>query len=224
MKKISKLKLKNWFTLDEAAKNLSADFEEEITIGDILQFCYEGYITLSIRFSEPEKATPYNFVCNKDDLEQHRSELIDVDRFVRHMAFIVDTYKSRHSTEKNEILKIISAYSNDEIAERIYDYVNLDRKLKFMESIQIDSDDLVNYLINNLPFNRINLETIAELPNGDIYKSDFSNCSKVKGIYDLAMIGNERLDIEFLFCQNQDMKTPNLICIDGFFVIDTRVC
>ena len=44
-------KLKKWLTIEETAKSLSMDFDDDVSIGDVYQVCLEGHLQLSIRFS-----------------------------------------------------------------------------------------------------------------------------------------------------------------------------
>ncbi|MGR5246070.1 hypothetical protein ACP3VU_15250 [Vibrio sp. PNB23_22_6] len=44
------LKLKKFFTLEEAARHLSSSLEEEVTKVDIYNLALEGHLTVSVRF------------------------------------------------------------------------------------------------------------------------------------------------------------------------------
>ena len=70
-------KLKKWLTIEETAKSLSMDFDDDVSIGDVYQVCLEGHLQLSIRFSAPETAIKYKYICNIDDVESHKKQLID---------------------------------------------------------------------------------------------------------------------------------------------------
>ena len=70
-------KLKKWLTIEETAKSLSMDFDDDVSIGDVYQVCLEGHLQLSIRFSAPETAIKYKYICNNDDVESHKKQLID---------------------------------------------------------------------------------------------------------------------------------------------------
>jgi hypothetical protein len=51
---MSKLfKLKNWLTIDEAAKHLSGDFTELVTEADVLRLALDGRLKLSVNFVNP---------------------------------------------------------------------------------------------------------------------------------------------------------------------------
>lgn len=49
-------KLKKWLTIEETAKSLSMDFDDDVSIGDVYQVCLEGHLQLSIRFSAPRNS------------------------------------------------------------------------------------------------------------------------------------------------------------------------
>ena len=54
--------LKEWLTLDRAARHLSAVFQEEVTEADILRFARQKHLTLSVYFPNLTKAKPGQIV------------------------------------------------------------------------------------------------------------------------------------------------------------------
>jgi hypothetical protein len=49
------LKLKDWLTLDDAAKHLSIMFEEVVTKADVLRLACDGRLTLSVNMLNGSK-------------------------------------------------------------------------------------------------------------------------------------------------------------------------
>lgn len=214
MPKTSKFNLKEWFTLKEAAASLNNDFEETIAASDILQFAYDGLLNLSIRFSEPETAIPYKFICHDNDKEDFRTELIDVNQAIDHVSAHLELFK----LESLELEKHFSSLIGSDLAHKILDFIQ--NQSVFTEA---QRKDCLQELEGSLPFCPITTNNAIILENGNIYKpvSLKNNLTQLFGTYDLAMLGNERLDVEFMFCKELGINPPQLICIEGFFVFST---
>ena len=188
-------KLKKWLTIEETAKSLSMDFDDDVSIGDVYQVCLEGHLQLSIRFSAPETAIKYKYICNIDDVESHKKQLIDSQ-----------TVMLRLSLDK-------------QIGTKQYPYVH-ELFAEYEKALgKEDEETAFELFLSKLPVCEFTSSALF-LPNGKVYARD-EEC-RVGGIFKLAMYGNEKLDIDFLLCQEKGMETPDLIDIDGFFALDEK--
>ncbi|MEY8689642.1 MAG: hypothetical protein AB9M53_07165 [Leptothrix sp. (in: b-proteobacteria)] len=90
------LKLKEWLTLEDAAKHLSNMFSEEVSVADLLQFCLHGHLTLSVNIINGAKAkfgkitpieeTDWTFLPGFGDIDSIRVPngiLIDSNRILK---------------------------------------------------------------------------------------------------------------------------------------------
>ena len=60
------LKLKNWLTIEEAARHLSGAFTESVTETDVLRLALDGRLRLSVYFVNPVMAKLGNHVAKED--------------------------------------------------------------------------------------------------------------------------------------------------------------
>lgn len=72
-----KFQLRKWLGLNEAAEHLSLVFEEAVSTFDLLQFCIEGHLAMSIRFWSPVRARPCRFVFS-DSQDRPHEEWSDI--------------------------------------------------------------------------------------------------------------------------------------------------
>lgn len=144
------LKLKEWLTIDDAARHLSMMFEEEVTEADIFRLALDGHLTLSVNF--------------------------------------VNGARARRGS--------ISIYSDEEI-DRAIASGNLPQDLRW----SIWPPDLVATLPNfpeehrGKPLTVLSSDKIG--PNR--YLTLESSVQSIDGVWDLPMIGAERLDVEHRF-------------------------
>lgn len=144
MKKI--YKLKKWLTLEEAAKRLSAELEDEITAADVLQLAIDKVLRISVNF-------PHDWIG-----------------------------------------KVCDVTTDMEKANQYKEITGLDGKPYNLYEYQKCSET----------------EYIKVLP--DIY--DFK-----AGVYELKLIGNERLDLEFQMKLKNNLPAVDVIDLRGFYVL-----
>lgn len=60
------LKMKHWVTLPDAARHLSAMFDEAVDVADVLQLGLDGRLKLSVVFDDPVKVQPKKLVSEAD--------------------------------------------------------------------------------------------------------------------------------------------------------------
>jgi len=70
--------LKNWYSLQDAAKRLTITLGEEVLVKDILQMAVEGHLTLSwyMRHVPSQPVAPYTRICNWDKAMIQFSEFL----------------------------------------------------------------------------------------------------------------------------------------------------
>lgn len=139
-------KLKKWLTLEETAKCLSTELEDEITIADVLQLTIDKELRISVNFPHDWKGK----ICDvTTDIEK-------VNRYEEVIGLDGHPYK---------------LYEYDKCSETEY---------------------------------------IKVLP--EIY--DFK-----AGVYELKLIGNERLDLEFQMKLENGLPAVDVIQLNGFYVL-----
>lgn len=126
------LTLKNFLSLDDAAKYLSMTFEDEISITDLLEAAQEGILQLSINFKQSVPIKPAQLkVPTKADIE--RMKHIYADKSVITPALRVFTEESDQLIYLNGIFDI-PLLTNSTVDNQIFEF-----KLK-----QIDAPNLIS--------------------------------------------------------------------------------
>ncbi len=152
------LKLKEWLTVEEAAKRLSITVGEEVTEADILRLTLDGHLTLSVYFVNHAKGRP----------------------------FTIEPYDKEASI--------------------------LEATREFVKDRPLLSDQLA-------ALNEFVLHNRGEiLPNGRemmVIGGDDQSCTRLEGVWDLLMLGAERLDVEHLYQSITGGPEVELICLGG---------
>ncbi len=95
---MSKLfKLKNYFTVEEAAKHLSNLIEETVLLADLYRLVLDKHLIMSVRFNNQVFAQAGRYVCNQDD---HSNALV-FDKLVHVLDGVWDL--AMIGTESQEI-------------------------------------------------------------------------------------------------------------------------
>jgi hypothetical protein len=144
MKKKSLFELKDWMTLEDAARHLTGIFIEDITKADLLRLSLDGHIIISVIFVNKAKA--------------RIGKVVPIEK-----AEVL--YKNYITGEKFETPILSGLVLNDKDVLKLHDEI----------------------------------ETIG-------------------GLWDLLMIGNEKLDIEQLYQNETDGPSIKLACLPGSFV------
>lgn len=153
MKKI--FKLREWLTVDEAARHLTSVLEEEVGPSDILRMGLDGHLTLSVNFVNMTKARLGRVVPYKD-----------VPKF----------------------------------------------ELPGMGPDGRPSDEILQF-VDGLPIKRIEQLT-EETP----FLRFGKDVASIDGVWDLAMIGGERHDVEHAFQALAGGPAIELVSLEGAFV------
>lgn len=140
-------KLKKWLTLEETAKCLSTELEDEITIADVLQLAIDKELRISVNFPHDWKGKICDVTTNTEKVNQYK-EVTGLDG----KPFKLYEYEKCSETEYIKILP------------EIYDFK--------------------------------------------------------AGVYELKLIGQERLDLEFQMKLENDLPTVDVINLSGFYITD----
>lgn len=154
-----KYKLREWLTVQEAAKHLSISFGEDITEADILRLAIEGALSLSIHLLEPVKA-------QRGGVVRYTEAEID--------AAIQSGTLPPHLEWLSVSAEVVSS------TEGLYTYAA--------------GDDMMTNILPNSP----KPITILISPRiGDDQYLSFDNpLEALCGVWDLPMLGNERLIVQ----------------------------
>ena len=154
---MSKLfRLKQWLTIDDAAKYLTSIFDEPVNDYDIFRFALDGHIKLSVNIINGAYAKK----CKVVSVENARTVKVDIEE----NGIFASLYKQK--------------------------------------KIEIDKFDC----ILDLPFR----------DNEFLQKED--KIISIRGVYDLVMLGNERLDIEHEYQQLTSRIEVTLVCLEGAYL------
>lgn len=199
MKKLKNLK--QWHTLESAAKRLTDSFEEEITPRDILQLCFEGQLKLSVilqgaRFIEEFEYCP-----------------IPTDPYFQIRALIKSPYKYNEiDDEKSEEINSIAR----ELFENSPPVLLQEQgEIKFLRGVyEIDSSSLEHHLLAELVSKETEYMNIdgwaVRGEGGEIYRNQLCRFSdediaEMGGSSDPYYPSDELPPIEYLVVQTKHL-------------------
>jgi hypothetical protein len=173
------LSLKEWVTLNEAAKHLSSVFDEEVSVADLYRFALVGRLRLTANFVNHAKATL-----------GHKLRIRDAGfRVMPSLA------------QAAQITTI------DLTAEAMPEF----------EAWLVDNEEARLSLAEAVPKSKFVMLNGQQISATECLQFDDS-VSYIDGLWDLAMIGAERLDIENALQEAFDGPEITLICLDGVVV------
>lgn len=166
MNKLSELK--EWLTLEDAAKRLSASAKETANEADILRFALDGHLTLSVYFVNHARGRPVRI---------------------------------EKSDPQPEILKEAEEF----LAKHSKQFILSEAETKeFSELIRTYRGEL--------------------LPSGTevlIFEGDEQNPEVLEGVWDLLMLGAEKLDVEHAYQNLTGGPAVDLVCLGGPLIAST---
>ena len=182
---MSKLfKLKEWVSVGDAAKRLSALFEEDVTKADVLRLALDGHLKLSINFINEAKVRGGEIVSWNETEWAAFPDVRDKKPAYKKPAWW-DRILSKKATELP--LKLAAR-----LAEWGIDQVLNDEDLcPWMMSIHIGGERFLNL---------------------------YDEVKTIQGVWDLPMIGGEKLDVENAFQSSEGGPEVLLLHPDGVFV------
>jgi hypothetical protein len=194
--------LKEWLTINEAAKHLSNLFDQEVGEADVLRLGLDGHLKLSVYFPNHAYARYGKVISTENETA------VDFLKMYQKIAFTIST--------KDPICKKLNRPVNIRYEELDLD---IEGSKKFL-------DDLFQKDVEFWPKGKrspvigvIYLEGKGGTnPNNSRYvilKNDFK---KIKGVWDLAMVGSEAHYIEHMYQQLTGGPEITLICLEGAFI------
>lgn len=154
----SLINLKEWLTITDAAKYLTADFNEDITEADVLRLGLDGRLRLSVHFVNHASARCGDFIKLKK-------------------------WRSIHDSNKNKIPWTTLQESLVKSEEFLKN-----QSLTFRMTVEIDPATGHCYRAGG----DLNIGKFLRLSN---------EVEILRGVFDLPLIGNERLDVERAYQQ-----------------------
>lgn len=166
------LRFKEWLTVPEAAKHLSAICEEEVSEADVLRLALDGHLKLSVNFVNHTYAKRGNVVPYREARRRHYPTILDEkdmsDFFGKNMAAnSVELEKKLSDEELNQRLAALS---------KCFDIP--------LEDILHRSDEGI-------------VEGIY-IGKGRVLEFENEHVRSIPGVWDLPMIGAEQLDVEHI--------------------------
>lgn len=186
------LKFKEWLTVPEAAKHLSAICEEEVSEADVLRLALDEHLKLSVNFVNHTYAKQGNVVPYREARRRHYHTILnekDVsDFFEKNMPDSSVEFKEKLSgTDLYQKLAIMSNY------------------------IDLPLEDI---------FHRCDEGRIEGIyiGNGRVLEFEKEHVCSIPGVWDLPMIGGERLDVEHIWQGLTGGPAVTLQNLEGAFV------
>jgi len=215
---MSKLfKLKEWLTVADAAQHLTIVFGEEVAEADVLRFALDGHLKLSVNFVNHAKAK-----CG---------QIVSWEGTEWFLGPSMVKAPPKNGEQENASDKIVESPMElqappefqallDKFLMGIFTSINNiapgEDPEKFLESppkLQILLDQiLMDKSLGSLPFLKsLNID-------GERFLNLSDEVVTLRGVWDLSMIGNERLDIEHAYQNLTGGPAVTLEGIDGAFV------
>jgi hypothetical protein len=197
-------KLREWLTVPEAAKQLSISFGEEVTEADVLRLGLDGRLRLSVYFVNFAKARCGRVVSWEDTdwlLVPDSLALPGGRTLIRSLRDTLGPNpKVKNPVSESSVLirslpdTVPEARPLPPKAQALFDELPPDECEKFyplMLSLNIDGERFL---------------TLSD------------NVTTLRGVWDLTMLGSERLDVEHAFQNLTDGPAVTLVNIEGTFV------
>lgn len=195
-------RLLGWLTVKDAAEYLSIIFGDEVTEAHVLRLALDGQLTLSVEFVNKTKARQGGrFLPFQEWEEDFRKVLsqsgLKAGALQMHPAFDlcfrVPGYGLIHAPHgmKEDVFKKLTKKKQEEVLTSAIDEAVSRAKL------------------------------ISKECGGKVPPDCFSDrVETISGVWDLPMIGGERLDVEHKYQSMTDGPEVTLISIDGTFIAD----
>lgn len=185
-------KFKKWLTIKDTAVHLSNIFSEPVCEADVLQLGLDGHLILSVNFVNCTPARNGKVVPYREARRRHYRSLLD------------DEFRAEFF-EKN--MTDASVKSDKELSE----YDAQQQLATLSKYIDMPLDDF---------FHRSDEGSIEGLyiGNGRVLEFEKDHVYQITGVWDLPMIGNEKIDIERRYQRMVSGIEVDGIYLDGTFV------
>lgn|GEM_PF-487871 len=209
-------KLKEWLTVPEAARHLSNLFGEAVSEADVLRLALDGHLKLSVNFVNHAKAKrggrfrPFNewekdfrSKCSWENLEA----IIGPKNTV---AFHIPGYDFVYYTGKPSELNGLDEWDKSKLK-------NL--KIDFLGDFSSEQQTalLTSVVEMAIEIHKNKSERFeGKVPPSTTYFQE--GLRSIEGVWDLPLLGGERIDIEYKYQQLTDGPDVTLTSMDGTFV------
>ncbi|WGE28332.1 hypothetical protein PHA77_12685 [Edwardsiella tarda] len=188
----SLLKIKKWVSLVDVAKILSISLDEPINHLDLIEFALEGELILSVRFPYDKRYVAKEIFEKHTPMGAHLKESFKM-LSVLHNPFNVSEEKDIEEYRKKE---------NEYIRNQYNSYLN-----RNIDDMLVNGVMEFDYFCNSLMLSSWDERGIDYLKNN---------------IYELTMLGAERISIIEMLQHNKDNVTSELVSVDGVVLRDNN--
>lgn len=210
--------LKEWLTVPESAKYLSLILGEDVTDADVIRLCLDGHLTLSVNFVNHAYARRGEAFLSPEEWEKKISKLI--------------SWETANFTVNRQKLIIIYFVGVDAMFyQKDDELVNKgpwaafgpDERLKnsFLSKLSMDKqNEVLEILIEQAV---LFAKEQSEKFHGRVPPSIHSfkgSVITIEGVWDLPMLGAEKLDVEHEYQNLTQGPEVTLVTLDGAFVED----
>jgi hypothetical protein len=196
------MRLLEWFTVKDAAKYLSIILGEEVTEAHILRLALDGQLTLSVNFVNKVTACPGG-------------------KFLPFQEWEEDFRKGVSISELKAGARTVLPGGDLSFHAPGYCFIPAPRGMKenvFRKLTKKEQEKVIRLAIDEAVHNA---ELIAKEFGGKVPPDWFNRrVETISGVWDLPMIGGERLDVEHQYQSMTDGPEVTLISLDGTFVAD----
>lgn len=196
------MKLLEWLTVKDAAKYLSIVFGEEVTEDNVLRLALDGQLTLSVYFVNNAKASRGGKFLPFEEWEEDFRKRLSLSELKAgaiqmhpdfNLSFRVPSHSLIHASPgmKEDVFRKLTSKQQD------------------------------NVLISAIDQAVFNAKQTSKNFGGKVPPDWFNDqVETISGVWDLPMIGGERLDVEHKYQIMTDGPEVTLINLDGTFVAD----
>lgn len=208
-------RLKEWLTVPETARHLSIIFSEEVKEVDVLRLCIDRHMKLSVNFVNYAKARSGDKFLPQKEWEKKFRKVASWEnaKFLLTMQRVIAVHFSGFD--------IVFYLKDDELTANGLGVLGPDEQLKskYLNKLSIEKqNELLNSLIEQ-SISHSNKQ--SEKFHGKVPPSIHTfegNVTTIKGVWDLPMLGTEKLYVEQKYQELTDGPEITLSSFDGAFV------
>ena len=214
--KIKLFNLKKWLTIEESAKYLSIMFDEDVSEADVLRLGLDKHLKLSVNFVNYAYALKGEKFLEFDQWKEKIKRVISwqnarfhvfKDNMVTVLFPGVDTAFSFEDEKLTEDYKLGCFEQPDEIKRAFLKKKSSESQANILAAVFDQS--VIEHQKKSEEF-----EGLVP-PSTDSFKEKIES---IKGVWDLPMLGAERLDIEHKYQMLKKGPEVTLIALDGAIV------
>lgn len=219
---MSKLfKLKKWLSVADAAQYLTIAFGEEVTEADMLRFALDGHLQLSVNFVNHAKAKSGQ-VVSWAETEWFLGPPISSIPGIQARLPVSSSSPILERPVQDTVIEIGAEINGSSIIGSPLENLTLKRDTEKILECPPKLHTLLETLMDKALKGEIEQLAAPYLRSLNIDNERYLNLSDkvvtITGVWDLSMIGNERLDIEHAYQNLTGGPEVTLQGIDGAFV------